>query len=86
MSFIFLIFPLLYLLACIFLLQVLERYEGTFGERNYRFTIGKVDFVVIDAQTIDGKLDILLPVTTQYRCTCVTCTNKQLTWFETLCL
>lgn len=40
--------------------EVIERYEANFGERNYKFTIGKVDFVVIDAQTVDGKLRILL--------------------------
>ncbi|KNA09611.1 hypothetical protein SOVF_152020 [Spinacia oleracea] len=37
--------------------EVMERYEGTFGKRNYNFTIGKVDFVAIDAQTIDGNLE-----------------------------
>lgn len=37
----------------------MERYEGTFGKRNYNFTIGKVDFVAIDAQTIDGKVNII---------------------------
>lgn len=37
--------------------EVIERYEANFGERNYKFTIGKVDFVVIDAQTVDGNLE-----------------------------
>ncbi|XP_057535708.1 uncharacterized protein C630.12 [Amaranthus tricolor] len=46
--------------------EVLERYEGTFGERNYRFTIGKVDFVVIDAQTIDGNLEDDVPSFTRF--------------------
>ncbi|XP_021761843.1 LOW QUALITY PROTEIN: uncharacterized protein C630.12-like [Chenopodium quinoa] len=36
--------------------EFIERYEGTFGKRNYNFTIGKVDFVAIDAQTIDGNI------------------------------
>ncbi|XP_054781516.1 uncharacterized protein C630.12 [Prosopis cineraria] len=34
--------------------EVIRRYEETFGIRNYRFTIGKVDFIAIDAQTVDG--------------------------------
>jgi len=33
---------------------VLSRYEKEFGSRNYQFSAGKVDFVVIDAQTLDG--------------------------------
>lgn len=40
----------------IHLLQVMERYESVFGERYYKLTIGKVDFVAIDAQTVDGNL------------------------------
>ncbi|XP_021720354.1 uncharacterized protein C630.12-like isoform X1 [Chenopodium quinoa] len=36
--------------------EIIERYEGIFGKRNYNFTIGKVDFVAIDAQTIDGDI------------------------------
>jgi hypothetical protein len=35
---------------------VVERYEGEFGIRNRRFTIGKVEFVVVDSQTLDGKI------------------------------
>ncbi|CAL4914774.1 unnamed protein product [Urochloa decumbens] len=34
--------------------EVLGRYEKEFGSRNYQFSAGKVDFVVIDAQTLDG--------------------------------
>ncbi|XP_057504127.1 uncharacterized protein C630.12 [Actinidia eriantha] len=34
--------------------EVIERYEQEFGSRNYQFTVGKVDFIAIDAQTIDG--------------------------------
>ncbi|RLN38995.1 hypothetical protein C2845_PM01G17360 [Panicum miliaceum] len=34
--------------------EVLSRYEKEFGSRNYQFSAGKVDFVVIDAQTLDG--------------------------------
>ncbi|GAB2276485.1 hypothetical protein Dimus_011208 [Dionaea muscipula] len=35
--------------------EVLKRYEAEFGTRNHRFTIGKVDFIAIDAQTMDGS-------------------------------
>ncbi|MED6177484.1 hypothetical protein PIB30_098533 [Stylosanthes scabra] len=35
--------------------QVIKRYEEKFGARNYRFTIGKVDFIVVDSQTLDGN-------------------------------
>ncbi|XAR74034.1 hypothetical protein NMG60_11008188 [Bertholletia excelsa] len=35
--------------------QVINRYEKKFGSRNYQFTDGKVDFIAIDAQTLDGK-------------------------------
>ncbi|GAB2223452.1 hypothetical protein Droror1_Dr00017593 [Drosera rotundifolia] len=35
--------------------QVLSRYESEFGTRNHQFTIGTVDFIAIDAQTIDGS-------------------------------
>lgn len=35
--------------------KVVERYEGEFGIRNRRFTIGKVEFVVVDSQTLDGQ-------------------------------
>ncbi|TKV95713.1 hypothetical protein SEVIR_9G380000v4 [Setaria viridis] len=34
--------------------EVLSRYEKEFGSRNYQFSAGKVDFVVIDAQTLDA--------------------------------
>ncbi|XP_061340909.1 uncharacterized protein C630.12 [Gastrolobium bilobum] len=34
--------------------EVIQRYEETFGIRNYRFTVGKVDFIAVDAQTLDG--------------------------------
>jgi hypothetical protein len=33
---------------------VLGRYEKEFGSRNYKFSAGTVDFVVVDAQTLDG--------------------------------
>jgi hypothetical protein len=36
-------------------IQVIKRYEKEFGMRNYQFTVGKVDFIAIDAQTLDGK-------------------------------
>ncbi|KAK9923896.1 hypothetical protein M0R45_032294 [Rubus argutus] len=35
--------------------QVIIRYEKEFGSRNYRFAVGKVEFVAIDAQAIDGN-------------------------------
>lgn len=35
--------------------EVIRRYENEFGVRNYRFTAGKVEFVAIDAQTLDGS-------------------------------
>ncbi|XP_028796326.1 uncharacterized protein C630.12 [Neltuma alba] len=34
--------------------EVIRRYEETFGARNYRFAIGKVDFIAVDSQTVDG--------------------------------
>jgi len=34
--------------------EVIKRYEREFGSRNYQFTVGKVDFIAIDAQTLDG--------------------------------
>ncbi|KAI4355342.1 hypothetical protein L6164_004123 [Bauhinia variegata] len=34
--------------------EVIRRYEETFGIRNYRFSIGEVDFIAVDAQTLDG--------------------------------
>ncbi|XP_059449328.1 uncharacterized protein C630.12 isoform X1 [Corylus avellana] len=35
--------------------EVIRRYEKEFGIRNYQFTVGKVDFISVDAQTLDGK-------------------------------
>ncbi|KAL2462405.1 Cell division control protein/predicted DNA repair exonuclease [Forsythia ovata] len=35
--------------------EVIRRYEKEFGARNYRFTLGKVNFIAIDAQTLDGN-------------------------------
>lgn len=34
--------------------EVIQRYEETFGTRNYRFMVGTVDFIAVDAQTLDG--------------------------------
>ncbi|XP_028207725.1 uncharacterized protein C630.12-like isoform X3 [Glycine soja] len=34
--------------------EVIQRYEEAFGTRNYKFTVGKVDFIAVDAQTLDG--------------------------------
>lgn len=34
--------------------EVVRRYEKVFGERNYQFVAGKVQFIAIDAQSIDG--------------------------------
>ncbi|XP_019461990.1 PREDICTED: uncharacterized protein C630.12 [Lupinus angustifolius] len=34
--------------------EVIQRYEETFGIRNYNFSVGKVNFITVDAQTIDG--------------------------------
>ena len=34
--------------------EVISRYEKEFGPRNFQFLSGKVDFVVVDAQTLDG--------------------------------
>lgn len=34
--------------------QVISRYETVFGSRNYHFTAGEVEFVAVDAQTLDG--------------------------------
>lgn len=43
-------------LYCIFYVtQIIKRYESGFGARNFRVTLGKVDFIAIDAQTLDGK-------------------------------
>ncbi|CAN6447434.1 unnamed protein product [Victoria cruziana] len=37
--------------------KVIDRYEEGFGQRNYHFNIGHVDFVAIDAQTLDGPTE-----------------------------
>ncbi|KAJ0987449.1 hypothetical protein J5N97_005805 [Dioscorea zingiberensis] len=37
--------------------KVVSRYENEFGVRNYRFLVGKVEFIVVDAQTLDGPKD-----------------------------
>ncbi|CAJ1950611.1 unnamed protein product [Sphenostylis stenocarpa] len=37
--------------------EVIQRYEEAYGKRNYKFTIGNVDFIAVDAQILDGKLD-----------------------------
>ncbi|KAK0595882.1 hypothetical protein LWI29_010854 [Acer saccharum] len=37
--------------------EVVRRYEKEFGMGNYRFTGGKVEFIAIDALTIDGNQD-----------------------------
>lgn len=46
------------------LAQVVKRYETHFGARNHRFTIGKVDFIAVDAQTVDGHLEDTLTSST----------------------
>ncbi|KAF8029224.1 hypothetical protein BT93_E1784 [Corymbia citriodora subsp. variegata] len=35
--------------------EVVSRYEREFGKTNHRFTVGKVDFIAVDAQTLDGR-------------------------------
>ncbi|GMQ07902.1 hypothetical protein CsSME_00051893 [Camellia sinensis var. sinensis] len=35
--------------------EVIKRYEKEFRSRNYRFTVGNVDFIAVDAQTLDGN-------------------------------
>ncbi|KAH7656421.1 Protein-serine/threonine phosphatase protein [Dioscorea alata] len=37
--------------------KVVSRFENEFGARNYRFLVGKVEFIVVDAQTLDGPKD-----------------------------
>ncbi|XP_047332028.1 uncharacterized protein C630.12 [Impatiens glandulifera] len=39
-----------------FLPQVIKRYEENFHSRNYHFKVGNVDFIAIDAQTVDGNV------------------------------
>ncbi|KAG8367095.1 hypothetical protein BUALT_Bualt02G0127600 [Buddleja alternifolia] len=34
--------------------EIIKRYEREFGARNFKVTLGKVDFIAIDAQTLDG--------------------------------
>ncbi|KAL8170789.1 hypothetical protein V2J09_022593 [Rumex salicifolius] len=34
--------------------EVVKRYEEVFGTRNYKITLGKIDFIAIDGQAIDG--------------------------------
>ncbi|KAL8522660.1 hypothetical protein ACS0TY_012701 [Phlomoides rotata] len=34
--------------------EIIKRYEGEFGARNFKVTLGQVDFIAIDAQTVDG--------------------------------
>ncbi|CAN1317330.1 Uncharacterized protein C630.12 [Linum perenne] len=34
--------------------EVLRRYEKEFGNRNFWFAIGKMEFIAVDAQTLDG--------------------------------
>ncbi|WCJ39264.1 Calcineurin-like metallo-phosphoesterase superfamily protein [Euphorbia peplus] len=34
--------------------EVVRRYEEKFGRRNFRFTVGKVEFIAVDSQTLDG--------------------------------
>ncbi|XVF86282.1 hypothetical protein PTKIN_Ptkin18bG0027600 [Pterospermum kingtungense] len=35
--------------------EVVRRYEKEFGSRNYRFMVGKVEFLAVDAQTLDAN-------------------------------
>ncbi|XP_039070837.1 uncharacterized protein C630.12 [Hibiscus syriacus] len=35
--------------------EVVRRYEKEFGSRNYRFMVGEVEFVAVDAQTLDAN-------------------------------
>ncbi|KAF6174917.1 hypothetical protein GIB67_026405 [Kingdonia uniflora] len=35
--------------------KVISRYEKGFGARNHKFTIGNVEFIAIDSQTLDGR-------------------------------
>ncbi|KMZ57859.1 Serine/threonine phosphatase-like protein [Zostera marina] len=37
--------------------KVISRYEKGFGPRNYRFNIQTVEFIVVDAQTLDGPIE-----------------------------
>ncbi|CAH9076975.1 unnamed protein product [Cuscuta europaea] len=35
--------------------EVIRRYEKVFGMRNYHFRLGKINFISVDAQTLDGQ-------------------------------
>ncbi|KAL6543095.1 hypothetical protein OROHE_010615 [Orobanche hederae] len=35
--------------------EIIKHYESGFGARNFRITLGEVDFIAIDAQTLDDK-------------------------------
>ncbi|XP_065868107.1 uncharacterized protein C630.12 [Euphorbia lathyris] len=35
--------------------EVVKRYEEKFGSRNFRFTVGKVEFIAVDSQTLDDR-------------------------------
>ncbi|OAY36300.1 uncharacterized protein C630.12 isoform X2 [Manihot esculenta] len=35
--------------------EVVRRYVERFGIRNFQFTVGKVEFIAVDAQTLDGR-------------------------------
>ncbi|KAH9305428.1 hypothetical protein KI387_009832, partial [Taxus chinensis] len=36
--------------------EVIERFKKVYGETNYRLKIGNVEFVVVNAQTLDGSM------------------------------
>lgn len=42
-------------ITIIFVTQIIKRYESEFGARNFKLTIGEVDFIAIDSQTLDGN-------------------------------
>ncbi|XP_052176868.1 uncharacterized protein C630.12 [Diospyros lotus] len=44
-----------YAAVCFHMPEVVKRYEKEFGPRNYQFRVGKVDFIAVDAQTLDGS-------------------------------
>ncbi|GLJ11160.1 hypothetical protein SUGI_0144910 [Cryptomeria japonica] len=37
--------------------EVIERFEKVYGETNYRMKIGSVEFVIVNAQTLDGSMN-----------------------------
>lgn len=49
------LFPLYKLDNSITSMQVARQYEKEFGSRNHLFMVGKVEFLAVDAQTLDGK-------------------------------